>query len=114
MVDFHYPKNAKSLQKWPWLCYFVFPIDCKRFYLDPTNSLGIKPLGASVLVYRRVRICPQIQKSVTKNPWRIGPNGMKIGHRVALISFFTRANSQQAAMNTSRDMNESLLVLLFK
>ena len=105
MVDSHYPKKVQSSRKWSWLCNFVFPIDWKRFHFDPTYRLEIKSLGAPFWSGRRVRARPKIQSSVTKNPRSIGPNGMKIGHRVALISIFTRANSQPAAMNTSRDMN---------
>ena len=79
-------------------------IDWKRFQFDPTSRLGIKSLGASVLVYRRVRKYPQIQSSAPKTPGRISPNVMKLGEHLARISIFTRVNLHLAAMNTSRDM----------
>ena len=79
-------------------------IDWKRFQFDPTYRLGIKTLGASVLVYGRLRKYPQIQSSAPKNPRRIGPNVMKLGDHLAPISTFTRVKLHQAAMNTSRDM----------
>ena len=79
-------------------------IDWKRFQFDPTYRLGIKTLGASVLVYERVRKYPEIQSSSPKNPRRIGPNVMKLGEHLALKLIFTRVNFQQATMNTSRDM----------